>query len=144
MTVTVLLQASPELLDCLNGLTAAINAAPGVEKIRSIKVRPEDGYPNERVYPEVLPAKKEVPVTDIPPTDKPARKTRKVATQTESVGETETGNITIQALRVLAVQKRDEGKRDSVKALISEFGVNSITEMKPEDYSEFHAKLLTL
>jgi hypothetical protein len=54
------------------------------------------------------------------------------------------GVVTVETLRALAVQKRDEGKREGLKALIVSFGTNSITEMDAEHYESFYQKLLAL
>jgi hypothetical protein len=49
MVVTVLIDAADRLLNRIDALIEALNGVNGVNAVRSVKVRPNDGAPSERV-----------------------------------------------------------------------------------------------
>lgn len=49
--------------------------------------------------------------------------------------------IKIEDIRATFQQKKDQGKRENVKTLLTEFGVDKITSLAPDQYPAFYQKL---
>jgi hypothetical protein len=52
--------------------------------------------------------------------------------------------ITLESVRSLVQAKSKSGKRDGIKALLTEFGVERVTSLEKSQYSEFLTKLEAL
>lgn len=114
VTVTVLLTAAPELLTRVDSLISALTDVCGVQTVRSVKVRPEDGQPGKKIS---LP---------------------------ETTTEEETPKFTLEQVRAAAQAKSQSGKREEVRALVTEFGATNLPSLDPTKFNEFMSKLEAL
>lgn len=154
MTVTVLLSASPELLSRFDALVSVLTGITGVEKVRSVKVRPEDGCPNEPIKIEKKQTKKktETLIEDISEGGRVLTGSEAVETtgvnetvaREEKSTETEAPLYTLEQVRAAAQEKAQEGKRAELKALITEMGAPNLPSLEPSKFNEFMSKLSVL
>lgn len=53
----------------------------------------------------------------------------------------QTSSITIEQVRAAVQAKSKGGKRPQIKALLAEFGVENVSSLQPDQYTDFHAKV---
>jgi hypothetical protein len=58
--------------------------------------------------------------------------------------DTTSKELKITDLRALVNTKAQEDKREGIRSLLAEFGVEGVTKLKPEQYAEFYEKLKAL
>ncbi len=126
MTVTILLSATPELLDGINSLVSALTGITGVQNVRSVKVRPEAEQQED---------------APTPPKKKPTTPAKMENEEGPISGQVGNKTYSLEEVRAAATKVSQSGKRDDVKALIKEFGVNALPDIAAEDYTEFMTKL---
>ena len=137
MTVSVLLSATPELLSRVDSLIEVLASLNGVEKVRSVKVRPEDGQHNERVST----SKKQKTTTATAPV---APVEEAVETATQETTTEEAPKFTLEQVRAAAQAKAQSGKREEVRALVTEFGAANLPSLDPSKFNDFMSKLEAL
>lgn len=135
MTVTVLLNASPELLTRVDAIVDVLKNLNGVEQVRSIKFRPEDGVPSVKV-PLPKADKKEV---------KEESKAVGVCTSTRSEPTREKPaehpTYTVEIIRAKAKAAADEKGKPFVRECLDAIGATSVTTIPAEKYEEFMNRL---
>jgi hypothetical protein len=110
MNITLTLTATPELLNVLQNLTGFFSGSTAPVK-------------------EIKPAKKTAEAPKAEPSETPASTTATVATGNES--------ISIEQVRKAVQAKSQDGKKDACKRLLSKYGVDKVTELPAEKYSDF-------
>jgi hypothetical protein len=125
MNITVTLTANPEFLKVLEGIVKAF--AP-----QTIPAT------NGKKVPGAAAVAKEEKI-ETPPVDTPV-----VSNTTETTPAPKVEGITLEVLRAAVRVKAQAGKRDDVKKLLSEFGADKVTNLRQDQYADFHAKIEAL
>jgi hypothetical protein len=74
----------------------------------------------------------------------PPAKEKEVAPAAETSTQTAGGKVSLPEIRALIQSKSGEGKREQVKALLADFSVPNASVLKPDQFTDFHAKLSEL
>lgn len=119
MNITVTLTASPELLSAIQTLTAALAGAGQTTK-KPVKQQVAAAPANEQ------PVQSPAPVSE-------AVKNEPAASNDEE--------ITIEEVRALVQEKSKAGKREVIKAILTEFGVPRVTDLGKDQYQPFVTKV---
>ena len=134
MNFTIELTASAPLLEAIKNLTAAFtgqNLAPSFEAtekpVKTIKAT--KAIEPLKVVVSELPT---VIETGVPPVEKV-----EVIVVKDAVARV----ITVEELRTVVREKAQAGKREELKALLTEFSATNVTTLKEEQYADFMAKL---
>lgn len=122
-TINLVISASPEFLSVLRGLISpkAEAAAPAEEKTQTSSTRRV-----KTVNVEAPAATEAVPETK------------------EEGPKEEAPKVTFEQIRDIVQTKNQAGKKAQIKEILAEFGAGRVTEVKTEQYNEFHAKVAAL
>lgn len=134
MNITLELTASPSLLEALKLLASVFtNPSNGIISMPGI---------NQAVslLPEV-PGIIEAPQTVID--DRSVNETDRREVGASATTTTQT-DLTVEQVRAATQAKAKSGKRSEVKALLSKYGTDSVTNMDAANYAAFYAELEAL
>lgn len=127
MDIKVNIQA-PELAEALNNLAGALKGATSLPTTAPKQAKPK---------------KEETKKEEVPVEEKPVKEEK--ATEPEPAPEkTTVTEIEDADLRAAAAAKAKEGKKDEVKALLTEFDVKNVSAIPQEKRADFLAKLEAL
>ena len=161
MNITITLQASPELINAINGISAAITGlsekkvvefAPAVltapvpeHTAVQAPVPAEAPVPVTPAHPVPAPAVPTAPAPAAPPTAAPAQAVpvapQAAPTQAPAAVPTAVQTYTLNQLAVAATQLVDAGRREELVQLLASFGVPALTALPKELYGEFATRL---
>lgn len=137
MKLTIELTAHPDLLGAIEKLTGLFTGK--VE--RAIAPTPQV---ERAVMPEPQADAKPAPPKKAPkPASTPAKETTPPEAETAADSKSDT-TITIEELREEAQKIAIGGKREALKALLTEFEAKNISTLDPAKYDEFSARLKAL
>jgi len=117
MEIKVTLDASPALLAALQAIAGSLTAKPAAPA-------PKEAAPKKAVTPKPAPADMPLEIVATEPEPK----------QTEPVNNAHT----IDELRALAVPKSKAGKKDDIKAWLTDHNFNSLADLAPTHFEAFH------
>lgn len=60
---------------------------------------------------------------------------------TQHTGDTVTKNVTVEEVRKAVMIKKEAGKNEQLRALLTEFGVKNVTSLEEKNYSAFLEKV---
>lgn len=138
MNITLELTASPSLLEAFKLLASVftnpsngIISMPGINQAASLL--PE--VPGIIEAPQTVIDARSVNETDRREVGASATTTTATTTQTD---------LTVEQVRAATQAKAKSGKRSEVKALLSKYGTDSVTNMDAANYAAFYAELEAL
>lgn len=155
MKITVTIQASPDLINALNGILAAIagltekktgNFAPAEAPVQAPDAVPAQASVQTPAYTAapaeapIQPPFNQAPATA--PNPAPVQPTSPVQSQTTVP--TSSQAYTLDQLAVAATQLMDAGRRQDVVNLLAQFGVQALTALPKEQYGTFATALRAL
>lgn len=117
MNITITLEASPTLLDALNRIVNSLAPAKATNPLTSVPKEPEAPKPSKPSKPVPAP----VMLAEVP-------------SSTDTISTT---TLTIEQVR----EKAKATGKEIVKAALTAFGVERLTELKPEQYGDFMQKI---
>jgi hypothetical protein len=127
ITINVKLSASPELISFLQTICKGVGSpVTGSDNGKLVTMASKNGKAGE-----------EKPAA----TDTDNQSGTPAATTANATSATV---IKIEVIREQVTKKAGEGKREAVKALLAEFGVGGVKELKKEQYAEFYPKIQAL
>lgn len=137
MNITLELTASPSLLEAFKLLASVftnpsngIISMPGINQAASL-------------LPEV-PGIIEAPQTVIDARSVNETDRREVGASATTTATTTQTDLTVEQVRAATQAKAKSGKRSEVKALLSKYGTDSVTNMDAANYAAFYAELEAL
>ncbi len=130
MNFTIELTASPTLLEAINVLVAALT---GQSASKPIPVK-EATKKTKAIAPVATPVEETTSATE---------ETTSATEETETATE-EAPMFTLEQVRAAAQAKSQSGKREEVRALVTEFGAANLPSLDPSNFNEFMSKLEAL
>lgn len=127
------LTASPSLLDAMLKLALAFQGQPATATLQSTEeVKPAKTKKVQEAVKTVAEEVKPVVTETAAP---------EVKTETEQATEAEAHTITVEELRTIVRDKAQAGKREQIKAILTEMDSTSVTTLKEEQYADFLTKV---
>lgn len=134
MNITLELTASPTLLEALKLLAGFANPVASFVPVEKVISAPEAAQTQKKTVEE---SRK---TTD----DRSANETtREVTTATTETTTVQT-DLTVEQVRAATSAKAKSGKRAEVKALLSKYGTDSVTNLDAAHYAAFYTELEAL
>lgn len=145
MTITVELNASPALLEALRLLagfanpvasftpTAKSTCMAEAKQVKNAVEESKDAAETDRCTP--LEATAPAPVVIAAPA---------TATSTDTTKPVMPANLTVEYLRAATREKTESGKKAEVKALLSKYGSDSVTNLDAAHYAAYYAEVVAL
>ncbi len=132
MEITIVLNASPELLNVLQAIAQGLSAekAPKKTKIK------------DEITSAPTPVLESVPKAAETPAPTPVLESVPKAAETPAPASTE--EITDVQVRAATMEKVSAGKRDAVKTLLTKFKVAKVSDLKKGQYVGFLTELKTI
>jgi len=88
----------------------------------------------------LVPGTQAAPVKEIKPVTKPASN-KAIAAHAQNTPKEEDEETTIEEVRAAVKKQTDAGKRDEVKALLTEYGAGKLSELDPVNFTAFVEKI---
>jgi hypothetical protein len=152
MTIKLKIQLSisPELMETTKQLTDTVNRLLDYEQGKKTEITAAPFFRPEMELKTVEPTKDTEPEPQAAVKPKKAPAKTKPATQEPEAPAAKTEVTedmpvpTLGAIQELSRVKAQAGKKDAIKALLAQYGVDKLSALDPGTYVEFHIKLKAL